>query len=87
MLSGLQVAQDFLQSHRLAVLLRAGALPAQMTFLEERTIGPELGQDSINAGALATVVATVLVACCLIPAAFLPRKKVAPVDPTVMMGH
>jgi EmrB/QacA subfamily drug resistance transporter len=33
------------------------------------------------------IVATVLVACCLIPAAFLPRKKVAPVDPTAMMGH
>ena len=27
-----------------------GALPAEMTFLEERTIGPELGQDSIDAG-------------------------------------
>ena len=41
------------------------------------------------ADAFATVfiVATVLVACCLIPAAFLPRKKVAPVDPAVMMGH
>ena len=49
------------ESNRLAVLLRAGALPAQMTFLEERTIGPELGQDSINAGTLATLVATVLV--------------------------
>ena len=33
------------------------------------------------------IVATVLVACCLIPAAFLPRKKVAPVDPAAMMGH
>jgi EmrB/QacA subfamily drug resistance transporter len=33
------------------------------------------------------VVATVLVACCLIPAAFLPRKKVASVDPAAMMGH
>ena len=49
------------ESNRLAVLLRAGALPAEMTFLEERTIGPELGQDSINAGTLATLVATVLV--------------------------
>ena len=38
-------------------------------------------------GVLAALVATVLVACCLIPAAFLPRKKVAPVDPTAMMGH
>lgn len=37
----------------LALLLRAGALPAGMTFLEERTIGPELGQDSIDAGRLA----------------------------------
>ena len=37
-------------ANRLAVLLRAGALPAEMTFLEERTIGPELGQDSIDAG-------------------------------------
>jgi preprotein translocase subunit SecD len=35
---------------RSAVLLRAGALPAELTFLEERTIGPELGQDSIDAG-------------------------------------
>ncbi|WP_426243227.1 DHA2 family efflux MFS transporter permease subunit [Nocardioides sp. LHG3406-4] len=33
------------------------------------------------------IVATILVACCLIPAAFLPRKKVAPVDPAAMMGH
>jgi len=37
----------------LALLLRAGALPAGMTFLEERTIGPELGQDSIDAGRVA----------------------------------
>ncbi len=40
----------------LAVLLRAGALPAEMTFLEERTIGPELGQDSIDAGKISAVV-------------------------------
>jgi preprotein translocase subunit SecD len=44
-------------STELAVLLRAGALPAEMTFLEERTIGPELGADSIAAGELAAVVA------------------------------
>ncbi|QQA44444.1 protein translocase subunit SecD [Pelagovum pacificum] len=41
----------------LAVLLRAGALPAELTFLEERTIGPELGQDSIDAGTIACIVA------------------------------
>ncbi|MFM7334906.1 MAG: protein translocase subunit SecD [Tabrizicola sp.] len=44
------------ESTRLAVLLRAGALPAEMTFLEERTIGPELGQDSINAGRVAALI-------------------------------
>ncbi|SFR53558.1 protein translocase subunit SecD [Litoreibacter janthinus] len=45
------------ESTNLAVLLRAGALPAEMTFLEERTIGPELGQDSIDAGKIACIVA------------------------------
>jgi preprotein translocase subunit SecD len=45
------------QSNELSVLLRAGALPAEMTFLQERTIGPELGQDSIEAGRVATIVA------------------------------
>ncbi|WP_433989241.1 Protein translocase subunit SecD (plasmid) [Pseudoseohaeicola sp. NH-UV-7] len=45
------------ESTTLAVLLRAGALPAGLDFLEERTIGPELGQDSIDAGKIATVVA------------------------------
>lgn len=44
------------ESTKLAILLRAGALPAGMTFLEERTIGPELGQDSINAGRTAAIV-------------------------------
>ncbi len=45
------------ESTELAVLLRAGALPAEMTFLEERTIGPELGADSIEAGRIACLVA------------------------------
>ncbi|WP_375257902.1 protein translocase subunit SecD [Citreimonas sp.] len=49
------------ESTNLAILLRAGALPAELTFLEERTIGPELGQDSIDAGKVATVVAFVAV--------------------------
>ncbi|MCU9838034.1 protein translocase subunit SecD [Ruegeria sp. WL0004] len=49
------------ESTNLAVLLRAGALPAGLDFLEERTIGPELGQDSIDAGKVATVVAFVAV--------------------------
>ena len=37
----------------LAVLLRAGALPAPLTVVEERSVGPELGADSIRAGAIA----------------------------------
>jgi preprotein translocase subunit SecD len=45
----------------LALLLRAGALPAPITFLEERTVGPGLGADSIHAGVLACIVAVVLV--------------------------
>ena len=45
----------------LAVLLRAGALPADLTIIEERTVGPSLGQDSIEAGNLAALVAAVLV--------------------------
>lgn len=45
------------ESTRLSILLRAGALPAKITILEQRTIGPELGQDSIDAGKIATVVA------------------------------
>lgn len=51
-----QSAQD------LALLLRAGALPAPIKVLEERTVGPGLGADSINAGAMASVVGLVLVA-------------------------
>jgi preprotein translocase subunit SecD len=50
------------ESTNLAVLLRAGALPAKMVFLEERTIGPELGQDSIDAGKLAGIVGLIVVA-------------------------
>ena len=49
------------ESTELAVLLRAGALPAAMEFLEERTIGPELGQDSIEAGRIAAIVGMALV--------------------------
>jgi preprotein translocase subunit SecD len=49
------------ESTDLAVLLRAGALPAELTFLEERTIGPELGQDSIDAGRIAAIIAMIAV--------------------------
>src|SRR5256714_3375501 len=51
----LQEAQD------LALVLRAGALPAPLTIVDESTIGPSLGQDSIRDGIRAGVVGVVLV--------------------------
>ncbi|MCJ7996741.1 protein translocase subunit SecDF [Rhizobium cremeum] len=45
----------------LAVLLRAGALPATLTVVEERTVGPGLGQDSINAGVTASGIGAIFV--------------------------
>jgi len=45
----------------LAVLLRAGALPAPLKIIEERTVGPELGSDSIRAGTIAAFVAVIAV--------------------------
>jgi preprotein translocase subunit SecD len=45
----------------LAVLLRAGALPAPLTVIEERTVGPGLGQDSIEKGELAAYVGSIMV--------------------------
>jgi len=45
----------------LALLLRSGALPAPLKIIEERTVGPDLGQDSINAGVIALIIGFVLV--------------------------
>jgi preprotein translocase subunit SecD len=45
----------------LAILLRAGALPAPLTVIEERTVGPGLGQDSIEKGKLAAYVGAIMV--------------------------
>lgn len=50
-----QEAQD------LAIVLRAGSLPAPVTILEERTVGPSLGQESIDSGVLASLVGAALV--------------------------
>ncbi|MDB5513062.1 MAG: protein-export rane protein SecD, partial [Enterovirga sp.] len=49
------------QANDLSVLLRSGALPAKLTIVERRTVGPGLGRDSIEAGKLATYVATIFV--------------------------
>ena len=45
----------------LALLLRSGALPAPLNIIEERTVGPDLGQDSINAGMIALAIGFTLV--------------------------
>ena len=45
----------------LALLLRSGALPAPLNIIEERTVGPDLGQDSINAGMIALALGFLLV--------------------------
>ena len=45
----------------LALLLRSGALPAPLNIIEERTVGPDLGQDSINAGIFALLIGFLLV--------------------------
>ena len=45
----------------LALLLRSGALPAPLNIIEERTVGPDLGQDSINAGLIALIIGFILV--------------------------
>jgi preprotein translocase subunit SecD len=49
------------QANDLAILLRAGALPAPLTVIEERTVGPGLGQDSIAKGELAAYVGSIMV--------------------------
>ncbi len=49
------------EAHDLAVVLRAGSLPAPVTILEERTVGPSLGQESIDKGMLAAVIGGVSV--------------------------
>lgn len=45
----------------LSVILRSGALPASLTYLEERTIGPSLGADSIRSGVLASIAGLLLI--------------------------
>ncbi|MEM7072971.1 MAG: protein translocase subunit SecD [Pseudomonadota bacterium] len=59
-----QISGQFSQREvqALALILRAGALPAPIRILEERTVGPGLGQDSVDAGKLASLIALLLVA-------------------------
>jgi len=47
---------DFQSATDLALLLRSGALPAPLNIIEERTVGPDLGQDSIEAGSFSLII-------------------------------
>ena len=58
-----QISGDFTfqSATDLALLLRSGALPAPLSIIEERTVGPDLGQDSIDAGILSLLIGFILV--------------------------
>jgi len=58
MISGSFTVQE---ANDLAILLRAGALPAPLVILEERTVGPGLGADSIKSGQIASILGLMLV--------------------------
>ena len=53
-------------ANNLAILLRSGKLPVELKVVEERTVGPDLGADSIRSGALASAVAVLAVATLMI---------------------
>jgi preprotein translocase subunit SecD len=57
---------DMEEARDLALVLRAGALPAKLQVIEERTVGPSLGQDSIDQGRLAGLVGIILVVVIMI---------------------
>ena len=52
---------SFQEATDLALLLRSGALPAPINIVEERTVGPDLGQDSIDAGVFSLIIGFTLV--------------------------
>ena len=58
-----QISGDFTfqSATDLALLLRSGALPAPLNIIEERTVGPDLGQDSIDAGIFSLIIGFALV--------------------------
>jgi len=58
-----QITGDFTfqSATDLALLLRSGALPAPLKIIEERTVGPDLGEDSIKAGSISLIIGFVLV--------------------------
>lgn len=84
-----QISGNFtIQSaNELAILMRAGALPATLTVMEEKTIGPSLGSDSIKAGQIATVVsiAAVMIAMAVLYGVFGMIANIALLFNTVLL--
>jgi preprotein translocase subunit SecD len=54
------------EAHDLSIVLRAGSLPAPVTILEERSVGPSLGQESIDKGVFSTALGMILVLCFMV---------------------
>lgn len=54
------------EARDLAIILRAGALPAPVEILEQRTVGPSLGKDSITTGFISLIIGTISVMICMI---------------------
>jgi len=54
------------EAHDLSIVLRAGSLPAPVTILEERSVGPSLGQESIDKGVFSTALGMIMVLCFMV---------------------
>ncbi len=78
-----RIAGNFTQqeANDLALTLRSGALPASLAYLEERTVGPSLGADSIRAGVMASLTGLALVTVFM-----LLYYKLAGINAIVAMG-
>ena len=66
--AGVRITGDFSMEEaiQLAAIIEAGALPAKLNFIEERTVSASLGEDSIRAGTLASIIGLLLVAAFMI---------------------
>lgn len=64
--SVIEGSEDLNEAKLLEIVLKAGALPAPVEIIEERTVGPSLGQDSINQGFNSTLIGFLLVAVFMI---------------------
>ena len=78
-----RIAGNFTQqeANDLSLTLRSGALPASLTYLEERTVGPSLGADSIRAGVMASLTGLTLVTLFM-----LAYYKLSGINAVVAMG-